>query len=58
MSFLYLHNSATQEDGEGLPGAFFIRRMRKMKQSGTRIVEAGLRRRYPSLPGNKVAELA
>jgi hypothetical protein len=42
---MYLRNSATQGNEEGLTGAFFIRRMRKMKQSGTIIVEAGLRRR-------------
>jgi hypothetical protein len=55
---MYLRNSATQENEEGLTGAFFIRRMRKMKQSGTIIVEAGLRGRYPSLSGNNVVELA
>ena len=55
---MYLRNSATQENEAGLTGAFFIRRMRKMKHSGTIIVEAGLRRRYPSLSGNNVVELA
>jgi hypothetical protein len=55
MNFMYLRNSATQENEEGLPGAFFIRRM---KQSGTMIVKAGLRRRYPSLADNNVVELA
>ena len=54
MSFMYLRNSATQENEEGLPGAFFIRRI---KQLGTTIIKAGLRRRYPSLSGNNVVEL-
>jgi hypothetical protein len=31
MSFMYLRNSATQENEEGLPGPFFIRRMHNMK---------------------------
>ena len=39
-------------------GGFLIRRMRDMNLSGTKIVVAGLRRRYRSLSGNNVVELA